>query len=207
MKKSPLICLLAALLATPAAYAEGFYVAGALGRASIDLEKSETDAALTGAGVTGLSSSVDENDTYYGLSLGYALNANFAIEAGYVDFGDARYRASFTGGNANARVEAHGWALSVLGILPLGDQFSVFGRLGGIQSKVEIDVDATGPGGSASGRASDREWSALYGVGAGYAITPQIGVRAEYTRYDKLGGDNTGEGDVDTWSLGMTYRF
>lgn len=207
MKKIQLAGVLAAMLAAPLAQAEGVYLAGTIGRASIDLERGEMDATLVSAGATGVSSRVDENDTHYGLAIGYAFNPNFAVEAGYVDFGDARYRATFAGGNADADVEAHGWAVSVLGTMPLGDAFSIYGRLGGIQAKVEIDVNATGPGGTASGKASDRSWSMLYGIGAGYRVTEAIGVRAEYTRYDSLGGGDVGEGDVDTWSLGLTYSF
>jgi len=207
MTKPSLLCGVLLSLAASSTLAGDFYVGASLGRSNVDMDRSETDAVLVSAGATGLRSSVDEHDTHYGLSLGYQLNPYLAFELGYADFGSARYRASFTGGGARAHLDAHGWTASVLGILPVGEKFSIFGRLGGIHAKVEADVDVTGPGGAAAGTAQDRDWSGLYGAGVVYALTPSIGLRGEFTRYDSLGGSNTGSGDVDTWSLGALFRF
>lgn len=207
MTKPSLLCGVLLSLAASSALAGDFYVGASIGRSSVDMDRSETDAVLVSAGATGLRSSVDEHDTHYGLSLGYQLNPYLAFELGYADFGSARYRASFTGGGARAHLDAHGWTASVLGILPVGEKFSLFGRLGGIHSKVEVDVDVTGPGGAAAGTAQDRDWSGLYGAGVGYALTPSIGLRGEFTRYESMGGSNTGSGDIDTWSLGAIFRF
>lgn len=207
MNRPALLCFAMLSFATSSALAGDIYVGASIGRSNVDMGRSETDALLVSAGATGLRSSVDEHDTHYGLSLGYQLNPYLAFELGYADFGSARYRAGFTGGSARAHIDAHGWTASVLGILPVGEKFSVFGRLGGIHAKVEADVDVTGPGGAAAGTAQDRDWSGLYGVGMSYALTPSIGLRGEFIRYDSLGGSNTGSGDIDTWSLGAIFRF
>lgn len=164
MTRPSLLCSVLLSLAASSALAGDFYVGASIGRSSVDMGRSETDAALVSAGATGLRSSVDEHDTHYGLSLGYQLNPYLAFELGYADFGGARYRSSFTGGTARAQIDAHGWTASVLGILPVGEKFSLFGRLGGIHAKVEVevDVDVTGPGGAAAGTAQDRDWSAAF---------------------------------------------
>lgn len=148
-------------LAASSAMGGDFHVGASIGRSNVDLGRAETDAALVSAGATGLRSSVDEHDTHYGLSLGYQLNPYLAFELGYADLGSARYRASFTGGAARTQIDAHGWTASVLGILPVGEKFSVFGRLGGIHAKVEADIDMSGQGGAAAGTGHDRDWSGL----------------------------------------------
>ncbi len=196
------ICLVSTLfvLAVPAAHAEGVYVTAALGQSRVDLDENGFNAGLASLGINVTSSRVDENDTSYGLNLGYAFNSHFALEVGYVDLGRASYRGSSNIGALSLDVESHGWAASAVGSLPLNEQFSLFGRIGGVQAKVEV----SGPGGALS----DRSWSPLYGVGIDYAFTPSFGLRAEFTRYDSVGDeDKTGEGDLDNWSVGVLYRF
>ncbi|MFW2457184.1 outer membrane beta-barrel protein [Methyloversatilis discipulorum] len=196
------ISLAAALcvLAAPAVQAEGVYVTAALGQSRVDFGENEFNAGLGSLGINVTSSRVDENDTSYGLNLGYAFNPYLALELGYVDLGRVSYRGTSNLGALALDIESHGWSASAVGSLPLNEQFSVFGRVGGVNAK----VDVSGPGGALS----DRSWGALYGVGLDYAFTPSVGIRAEFTRYDSVGDKNkTGEADVDNWSVGVLYRF
>lgn len=206
MKKFVAVALLAAA-AVPAVAGE-VYVVGSVGRSSIDIDQNDVDSDLVAAGAVGVSSNLDDNDTGYKLQLGYQYNKNFAVEGGYIDLGKAKYSASFAGGSADASVKASGWNISAVGILPINDSFSVFGKVGAIDGKVKIDVSASGPGGTASGSESATKWKTLWGAGATYNISKQIGVRFEYEKFNNLGDDDTtGEDDVDLVSAGVVFKF
>lgn len=190
------------------ALAENMYVVGSIGRSHVKIDKAEVDNALINAGVTGLSSSVDDTDTAYKLQFGYQFTPYFAVEAGYADLGKMTYSAAFTSGSANASAKATGITVAALGILPIGNDFSLFAKLGTIDAKVETDVSATGPGGSASANRSSTRWRPNYGLGAAYSVNKSIGIRAEYERFDNLGDSNTtGSGDVDLFSVGVAFKF
>ena len=119
-----------------------------------------------------------------------------------------KYSASYAGGSANASTKASGFNVAAVGILPVNESFSLFGKLGVIDGKVEETVSATGPGGSANASEKTTKWKGNYGVGATYNINKQVGVRAEYERFSKLGDSNTtGTSDVDLFSLGAVFKF
>ena len=186
----------------------GVYVLGAVGSSRVAIDKAEIDSELTAVGVTGLSSTSHETDTGYKLQLGYKVNQNFAVEGGYVDLGKFTYDATFTGGTAKATAKATGWNIVAMGILPLGDTFSLLGRLGVIRAKVDETASATGPGGSALASVSATKNKSTYGLGVAYNLSKSTSIRADYDRYSKLGDKNTtGEGDVDLYSLAVAYKF
>lgn len=196
-------------LAAASALAGNWYVVGSVGQSEVqDTNKGEIDAALASIPVTGLSSSMDDTDTGYKLQLGYKFTPNWAIEGGYVDLGKFKYDATFAGGTANAEIKVTGWNIAAVGTYPINEQFSVFGKLGVIDAKVEADFTATGPGGTASDGDSSTKAKGNWGVGATYNINKQWGVRAEWERFDKLGDkDKTGESDVDLLSVGVVFNF
>ena len=95
MKIKPLLTGLACLAAllSESALASGFYVVGDVSRSSVSMDRGTFDAALTGAGAVGLSSSDSGDSTQWRVQLGYEFNKNFAVEGGYIDLGRAKYRA------------------------------------------------------------------------------------------------------------------
>lgn len=195
------------LAASSIASAQG-YVVGAIGRSDININKATLDGALTSAGATGVSSTVKNDDTAYKILFGYQFNPNFAVEGGYVDLGKASYSATFTGGNANASVKASGPVIAALGIVPINDSVSLFGKLGVIDAKVSANVSATGPGGTASASPSSTKWKTNYGVGGNYNFTKQVDVRIEYEQFSKLGDSNsTGTSSVNLLSAGIVVKF
>ena len=209
MKNIKRLTVAAALSLTMAsAFAGDWYAVGSIGQSRIPSDsKGQTDSSLSGL-VTGLSSSMDDHDTGYKLQLGYKFTPNWAIEGGYVDLGKFNYNATFTGGTASGEVKASGFNLAGIGSYPINDQFSIFGKLGFIDAKVEASANATGPGGAASGSASATKWKTNWGFGATYNVTKAWGVRAEWERFNKLGdNNNTGESDVNLLSVGVVYNF
>jgi OmpA-OmpF porin, OOP family len=208
MKKAIAVAVLAAL-STPAVAAGPWYVYGAVGMDKFEVNKGEIDDEL--AAITGVrpSSSLDDKDTMIAFQVGYKVNRNFALEAGYYDLGKATYRATFPGAvTATEDVMATGWGLSAVGILPMADKFSLFARLGMIDGKIEETARVSGPGGSASASATATKWKPMYGIGAMYDFTDAVTVRAEYQKFSKLGDENTtGEGDVTGFTLGLMFHF
>lgn len=152
----------------------GFYAGAGIGQATID--------ACDGA------NHCDDEDTSWKIFGGWQLNPNFAIEAGWVDFGEV---SGSVGGSA-VSAEFDGWTLAAKGVLPLNDQFSVFGKLG----MVSWDVEG---GGAASG-IDDDGTDLLYGIGAQYMVTDRVGIVGEWEWYDI-------DDDVDLLSIGVLIKF
>jgi opacity protein-like surface antigen len=61
------------------------------------------------------------------------------------------------------------------------------------------------PGVSRSQEASEVEFK--FGIGASYSFTRNLALRAEFERFLDVGDSDTGEGDVDLISIGVTFRF
>lgn len=80
------------------------------------------------------------------------------------------------------------------GILPLGDQFRLYGLAGVSEMEGSFTV---GPF-----EGSERETDFSYGAGAEFDLTPNLAVGADYMRYLDQ-DDNT----FDAASVGLTYRF
>lgn len=191
----------------------GYYLGVSAGsaRAKSDVSAAQFDADLAGNGITS-QSTLDETDTGFKLFAGYQYNKNLAVEFGYVDLGKPIELNSVVtapaAGTVKATIKNNGWNLDVVGIAPIDDAFSVFGKIGLYVSKTTLDVSGSGGGAAAAYSASKTETSPKFGLGANYAFTKNVGARIEWERYNKLGDNNTtGEGDVDLWSFGVVFKF
>lgn len=191
----------------------GWYAGGSLGsaRAKSDTSAAQLDAELATLGITA-TSTLNEDDTGFKLFAGYQFNKNLAVEGGYVDLGKPIEFSSVVtapgAGTVKTTIKNDGWNMDVVGILPINDAFSAFGKVGLYYSKTTLDVSATGAGGTAAVSANKTETTPKFGLGANYAFTKNVGVRAEWERYKNLGDNNTtGEGDVDLWSIGVSFKF
>lgn len=186
------LALAAGALAPNVALAQssGVYLGGGIGQS----KARDGCGALGGIGFTG---SCDDTDTAWKIFGGYQINPNFAIEAGYVDLG--KFRASGLGLTAESKAKT--WLLDAVGILPLANNFSVLGKAG----LHRWDADTRVVSGAS---ASDKGTDFTFGFGAGYEFNPNLGLRLEWERFQKVGRDaTTGKSDVDLLSLGLRYRF
>jgi len=155
----------------------------------------------------GATTSCDDKDTSWRLFAGYQFNPNLAIEAGYADLGKATASGVVSGVNLSEKFEASAWDLVAVGILPLGSQFSIYGKLGVYYGEVKGSATATLGGVSASASDKDTNTDLTFGLGAAFDINRNFGVRAEYQKYKDMGGSNVGKSDVDVLSIGVLYRF
>lgn len=190
------IAIAAIASATTASFAGEVYVFGAVGASNYTGNaKSEIDAALVGAGVTGLQSSLSNSSTGYKAMLGYQFNPNFAIEGGYVDVGSFKYSATTTNvGAINADTKGAGLNVSALGIAPINDKFSVFGKIGYTALTQKSSASAVGVSVSTS---QDKN-SAGFGFGGIYKLTDKVGVRVEWEQLYS---------DVNMFTVGLQAKF
>lgn len=208
-------------VASPA-LAGDFYVYGSVGQSDIGLEKGNLDGflskGLTNAGATNLSSSssVDNTDTGYKLGVGYQFTPYVAVEGGYVDLGKTKYSYNATAAQgtatASGEVKISGVNLSVVGILPVGADFNLFGKVGVLVGQAKASyggtVNAPGIGAWGAGTSGTKNQSAAtYGIGASYNLTKEISLRAEYEWFDIKGIPATGDPDAKLFSLGVAYKF
>lgn len=207
------ISVLSAFTATASAQEAGAYVGASVGQSKVDIDTAGLSSGFAAAGLSATGISVDENDTGWKLFGGYKFNKYFALEGGYVDLGQfsaattitAVRGAAITPTAVNATFKAEeGYFLTAVGILPLSNNFSIFGKLGAYSMKTKLDVAVAGTSLSNSERNEDM----LYGVGLGYDFTRNVSLRAEWERFEKVGDENkTGQGDVDLISVGLVFKF
>ena len=152
----------------------GFYAGASIGQATIDACDGFTDC--------------DDEDTGWKIFGGWEFNRNVALEAAWVDFGEV---SGSIGGSA-VSVETDGWTLAGKGVLPLTEQFGVFGKFGMIM------WDAEGSG-AASG-IDDDGTDLIYGLGAQYLFNDRFVIVGEWEWYDI---DN----DIDLFSIGALFKF
>lgn len=187
--------------------ATGPYIGGNVGRTRANFDNDRITNSLAGQGFRINSIKEDDRDTGYKIFGGYQLNRNFAIEAGYFDLGKHSY--GFTTvpfGTFNGETRVHGLNLDLVGIAPLSDRFSLFGRVGAAYARSKTDVSRTGNIVLNNFDSSTNKTNVKVGLGLQYAITPALAVRGELERY-RINDPIRNKGHIDMASIGLVYRF
>ena len=165
------------------------YLGGSIGQSDID------EQIATGL-ITG--GSVDGTDTAFKIFGGYMFNRHFGLEAAYVDLGEASYSGNFGGlPVTGGRVEVSGMNISALGALPIGERFSLFGKIGLFM----WDAEASDTTGGIPFSAQEDGTDVSFGIGLGYQFTRNLGVRAEWEMF------TTDNADSNLLSVGLLWRF
>jgi OOP family OmpA-OmpF porin len=163
----------------------GIYIGASFGTA-------EQKDQCSGASAPGLT--CDNKDSAWKLFGGYQFNRYLAAEIGYTDLGEASAAAATT------RVTDKATAFEVvgLGMLPVIDRLSIFGKLGFYRGELKRTSNnplvTTG---------TNSQNDVTFGVGVRFDITHNLGVRAEWQRYTDLGEIT----DVDVMSIGVQFKF
>ena len=156
------------------------YVGASVGRTNYDL-----------GGCVALFS-CDDEATGFKLYTGGRFSRYFGLELGYVNLGNA----DRNGGE----IKAQGANLSLVGNIPLGDSFNIFGKVGGIYAWTKTStIVPRVPAGKEDGLGLS------YGVGMQYDINRTFAVRADWDRYRlKYVGQRE---DADLYSVGVVFKF
>ena len=182
--------------------------------AGIGLGQSKIDFGGTPVPVFGATSStltVDDTDSSFKAFGGYRFNRYLALEAGYVDFGSfsATRRVTAPGsGTVNSNIKTSGVHFDVMGIIPAGDRFEFFGKLGFIRTATKTDLSTTGSVvliGPA--HVTDYNVSPRIGVGAYVRFTRTLGLRIEYEQQDIDFQLYSESASVGMASASLVFRF
>jgi OOP family OmpA-OmpF porin len=220
---SAALCASLGFAGTASAADDGWYIVGFAGEASAqninqgELDQNAVDAfGAVGLTIVDATSNLDDSDTAFGLAAGYQVNRNFAAELAYVDLGDISYSATGTVTDGVDTFDAglgidqstSGPVFSVLGIVPIGERFTVFGRVGLALMSVDADATVSLDGETATDGVSTDRSNPIYGVGGEFSFNERFGVRLGWDRYANVGSDDqAGEVDIDVISLGLRYNF
>ena len=198
-----------AVIASPFAVADdsGWYVGANVGQSRAKIDDARITSGLLGSGFTTTSLTNDDRDTGYKIFGGYQFNKNFALEGGYFDLGEFGYTATtLPAGTLNGNIKLKGLNLDAVGILPITEKFSAFGRVGVNYAQAKDSFTGTGAVSVSNPNPSKNDTNYKYGLGLQYAFTESLAVRAEAERYridDAVGN----KGDIDLISVGLIYRF
>lgn len=167
MKKIAIAVLLSAFIAAPAIAAEAY----------VGLSAGQNDMDVAGV----------KESTAYSVFGGYSFNEYIAGELAWIEFGDADTSLS------GIKMKGNAASLSVVGSLPVGQDFSLFAKLGYASTKVE-----------ATGGPSETKDDVTYGLGAQYNVTRNVGLRLGYDTY-RVGKTTTKDSGLT--SIAVLYRF
>jgi OmpA-OmpF porin, OOP family len=186
--------LLAGTAAGPAiAQNPGLYVGGSLG---VVTYKDACNSLLVPC---------DDQDTGWRAFGGYQFNRYFAAELGFADLGAATGDGPLAGvGQGSFQLEVKEvFDLSAVFLFPVSGNLSGLARVGMYRARTTLDVQVTG-----FPSTHDGETNSGFTIGAGAELRlGPLGVRAEWQRYQNVGGGTTGEDDIDVFSVGALFRF
>jgi opacity protein-like surface antigen len=136
----------------------------------------------------------DSEDTSYNVYGGSFFSNNLGVEIGLNDFGKIA-----RGGRTT---KAMGLNTSLVGRLPVTQQFNLMGRLGTTYG--HTDVSASPLSGLATG--SESGFGLAYGVGVEYAFNPKLAAVLQYDEHN-LKFVGSGREKINVTSVGLKYRF
>ncbi len=157
---------------------------------------------------------IDDTDTGWKVFAGYQFNRNLAIEASYVDlgvvdgdgYGSVAFPPFYSGPyTATIEAEVDGFSLAGMGMLPIGEKFSLFGKVGAFYSNADISYKVRSPLLTVSGMVEENDTEITYGLGAKYDFGKIFSLRAEWERF--AGVFTSDEHDFDLFSIGIQVNF
>jgi OOP family OmpA-OmpF porin len=173
MFKKIALVLLALLFATTSAMAEGFYAGAGMGITQIEDEDE---------GVT-----FEDSPFGWKVFAGYDFNENFAVEGAYLNSGEAE--DDLFGENVKAELTA--FAVSAIGLMPVGDSAHIFGKVGYYDGEQEIKAFGL--------TVTEDDDGLTVGGGIRFKTAKNFALRADFDWFDTT---------VDTvWSIGVGIQF
>jgi OOP family OmpA-OmpF porin len=187
----------AAFAASPAVLAQEqshkVYIGGAYG--STKLTGGCDDVRDAFASLGGTTTSCSDKDNGWKIFGGYQVNKNFAVEATYIDWGAIKGSGRVGTIPVNVSGDATSFGVAAVGILPLNERFSVFGKAGILMTDTSVSAQA----GAGSASEDDSSTELHIGVGALFNVTERFAIRAEWERATDT--------KIDMISIGVQFRF
>ena len=177
------------------------YVGLGFGQSRAFLNNSQINSAL------GRADTITEDHKSFGgkLIAGKQLNQNFAVEFAYFDLGKFDYRASTSnGGTLSRHTGVRGGSLDLIGMLPMSERFSIYGRVGATYAMVRDNIG--GNRAYAGDELRNKKLNPKVGVGLEYKLSEAMAVRGEVERYRTTDGFRN-RGDVNLASVSLIYKM
>ena len=185
----------------------GSYIGANVGTTRAQFKNDSINNTLANQGFTVNSRTEDNSSTGYKLFGGYQFNRNFALEGGYFDLGRFNYALNTTPfGTFSGDTRVKGLNLDLVGMLPLSDQFTIFGRVGAAYAQSRANFIRTGALPLNFSPTNRNDTNLKVGIGMQYAITEALALRAELERY-RVSDPVRNRGNIDMASIGLVYRF
>jgi opacity protein-like surface antigen len=144
--------------------------------------------------------SVDSSGNNWKIYLGFPITSNLGLEVGHMVLGNQ----SIANGADHANAEARIYNVDLLGKVDVRDDLFIFGKAGFYWWGMHSDKTVSGT----SSTADDDGFKLKYGLGLQYSATPEIGLRLEWERLDKLGfKGTTGSAGADLLTFGAQFNF
>lgn len=200
-----------AAIASPVAMAQSqvpvWYGGINIGQAREHFDHDRTARSVLGPGFATTSITHDNTDTGYKLYGGYRFHRNFAVEGGYFNLGKFDFTATTVpAGTLTGNMKVQGLNLDLVGILPVTDRFSAFGRFGLTSARTKSSFSGTGAAAAFNTNPSRRDTNYKYGAGLQYDFNYNLGMRFEFERY-RINDGVGSKGNIDLLSIGLVYRF
>lgn len=132
-----------------------------------------------GAGVA--ESRTDKDENAWKLYAGYQFTPTWGVELGYTDLGTYR------------RADIESWSLALTGTMPLSQHWSLLGKVGEAAN-------------SASFSGSSDRTDLYFGLGVGYAMSKNFGLRIEYENFGKLSSSRIGSNSTGS-DFGVSVKY
>jgi len=216
-----------ALLCTDAALAQstvpntGFYLGFGLGKSHTRFKTDDFTA-----GDPAVSESATTTDTGYKALAGWAFTRYLAAELSYTSIGRYRYSYTEAGRSGNVTYDANAVALSALGTIPIGKDWSALLRLGVSANKAErSSMNGNLPTTQPIPATQKTRASPMGGLGLQYDLASNAALRLEFEYYGNFGEakgngsggtpttptasfpDTTGRANIWMFSVGGVMRF
>lgn len=142
----------------------------------------------------GLIGSCNNPDVSAHIYTGGMFSRYFGAEVGYLHMGEAE--------RGGGKTRAHGINLSLVGQLPIANNFNVFGKVGTTYGRTRTSALA----GSGITTGNDGGWGWAYGAGVSYDLSRNVTALLEWQRHDFVFAGDTRK-SVDSTNIGLKYNF
>jgi OmpA-OmpF porin, OOP family len=183
----------------------GWYAGLDIGRSRSGITSGNIGGALANQGATG-AVSADGSGTMYGINGGYRFNRNFAVEGAAARLGSFDYSAASASDTVGGTYKANALSLAGVGIWPMSNAFSVYGKAGVAVTDVSLEASSTS-GATPVSNASHTGTGLLVGAGVTYDLDGGYFAKAGWDHYARVGDASTGSGDINAYLLGVGMRF
>ncbi len=139
----------------------------------------------------------DNKDTAWRVFGGYQFHRHIAIEAGYVNFGKMQRGDPTTGDKFKTADAIEGLAVISYQV----EKAALFGKVGGYYSRFRGLNQGTGA-------SIDESTGGLtFGAGLQYNAMRNLGIRGDWSRYQKAGGGAVGDANIDVFLVGLVLQL